>query len=247
LNTIITGASRGIGKELALYYAKKGKVYAIARDEEKLKSLQKINSNIIPIVCDLSNIDEVRKLKFDNIDLVICNAGISLPHAPDFTPYEEFEILFKINFLSIHALLEGIIPDMQKRKTGKIVFISSLAGIIASPTSLPYSASKRALNSYAQSLRNMLAKDNIKVINILPGFIKTDMTAKNNFYMPFLMELDEAVNRIVNAIEKNKKEYAFPKRFYYILKAFIFLPLSIQDKILQKMMILFIILFEKLF
>jgi short-subunit dehydrogenase len=234
LNVIITGASRGIGRELARFYAKNNKVFAIARDEGKLNELKKENENIIPIVCDLSNIDEVRKLKFENIDLVICNAGISLPHAPDFTPYEEFEKLFKINFLSIHAFLENIVPDMQKRKRGKIVFISSLAGVIASPTSLPYSASKRALNSYAQSLRNMLAKYNIKVINILPGFIKTDLTSKNDFYMPFLMDLNEGAKRIIDAIEKEKKEYSFPKRFYYILKMFNLLPLNIQDKILQK-------------
>ncbi|WP_024791352.1 SDR family oxidoreductase [Lebetimonas sp. JS032] len=234
MNVIITGASRGIGRELARYYAKKNKVFAIARDEKKLNELKKENENIIPIVCDLSNINEVRKLRFDEIDLVICNAGISLPHAPDFTPYEEFEKLFQINFLSIHALLENIVPDMQKRKRGKIVFISSLASIIASPTSLPYSASKRALNSYAQSLRNMLAKYNIKVINIMPGFIKTDLTAKNDFYMPFLMDLNEGAKRIIDAIEKEKKEYAFPKRFYYILKMFNLLPLNIQDKILQK-------------
>jgi short-subunit dehydrogenase len=234
LNIIITGASRGIGKELAGYYAKKGKVFAIARDKKKLAELKKENKNIIPVVCDLGNINTVRNLKFKDIDLVICNAGISLPHAPDFTPYDEFEKLFKINFLSIHAFLENIIPNMQKRKKGKIVFISSLASIAASPTSLPYSASKRALNSYAQSLRNMLAKDNIKIINIMPGFIKTDMTAKNDFYMPFLMDLDEGVRRIINAIEKEKKEYAFPKRFYYILKAFNMLPLNVQDKILQK-------------
>ncbi|WP_024787759.1 MULTISPECIES: SDR family NAD(P)-dependent oxidoreductase [unclassified Lebetimonas] len=234
MNVIITGASRGIGRKLARYYAKKNKVFAIARDEIKLNELKKENENIIPIVCDLSNINEVRKLRFDEIDLVICNAGISLPHAPDFTPYEEFEKLFQINFLSIHALLENIVPDMQKRKRGKIVFISSLASIIASPTSLPYSASKRALNSYAQSLRNMLAKYNIKVINIMPGFIKTDLTAKNDFYMPFLMDLNEGAKRIIDAIEKEKKEYAFPKRFYYILKMFNLLPLNIQDKILQK-------------
>ncbi|WP_024789894.1 SDR family oxidoreductase [Lebetimonas sp. JH292] len=234
MNVIITGASRGIGRKLARYYAKKNKVFAIARDEKKLNELKKENENIIPIVCDLSNINEVRKLRFDEIDLVICNAGISLPHAPDFTPYEEFEKLFQINFLSIHALLENIVPDMQKRKRGKIVFISSLASIIASPTSLPYSASKRALNSYAQSLRNMLAKYNIKVINIMPGFIKTDLIAKNDFYMPFLMDLNEGAKRIIDAIEKEKKEYAFPKRFYYILKMFNLLPLNIQDKILQK-------------
>jgi len=233
LNVIITGASRGIGKELAKYYSKENIVYVISSNERNLNKLK--SKNIIPIVCDLSDIDKVRELKFENIDMVICNAGISLPHAPNFTCYEEFEKLFKINFLSIHALLENIILDMKKRKKGKIVFISSLASIIASPTSLAYSASKRALNSYAQSLRNMLAKDNIKVINILPGFIKTDMTEKNNFYMPFLMDLDEGVKEIIFAIEKEKKEYAFPKKFYYILKLFNLLPLFFQDKILQQL------------
>jgi len=230
LNVIITGASRGIGRELAKYYSKKAKVFAIARDEDKLKEL-----NVEAVKCDLSNIDEVRKLKFKDIDMVICNAGISIPHSATFPKYEDFETLFKVNFLSIHALLENIIPQMQKQKRGKIVLISSLASVVASPTSIAYSASKRAINSYAQSLRNMLYKDNIQVINILPGFIKTDMTDKNDFHMPFLMELDEGVSEIIYAIENNKKEYAFPKRFFYILKVFNMLPIAIQDKILKNL------------
>ena len=237
MNVIITGASRGIGKELLKKYEKKAnKIYAVARDIDKLNELK--SDKVIPVKLDLSKIENVREfskqMQSENIDLIICNAAISLPHAPNFTPFEEFKKTFDVNFLSIHALLEFIVPSMQKRKSGKIVLISSLASLVASPTSMPYSASKRALNSYAQSLRNLLAKDNIKVINILPGFIKTDMTAKNNFYMPFLMELEDGVNRIYEAIEKEKKEYAFPKRFYYIIKLFNMMPLSLQDKLLQK-------------
>ncbi len=240
MNIVITGASRGIGKELLKRYLKKAnKIYAIARDEKKLNELKKLSSKIEIIPLDLANLDKVREvstyLSDKNIDLIILNAAISLPHAPDFTPFEDFKRSFDINFLSIHALLEKIVPSMQKRKSGKIVFISSLASIVASPTSLPYSASKRALNSYAQSLRNLLAKDNIKVINILPGFIKTDMTAKNDFYMPFLMNLEDGVDRIQKAIDKNYKEYAFPKRFYYLIKLFTFLPLNLQDKLLQNL------------
>jgi len=238
LNIIITGASRGIGKELLKKYEKKAnKIYAVARDEDKLNELK--SDKIISIKLDLSEIESVREfskqMQSENIDLIICNAAISLPHAPNFTPFEEFKKTFEVNFLSIHALLEFIIPSMQKRKSGKIVLISSLASLAASPTSMPYSASKRALNSYAQSLRNMLAKDNIKVINILPGFIKTDMTAKNNFYMPFLMELEDGVNRIYEAIEKEKKEYVFPKRFYYLIKLFNIMPISVQDYFLRKL------------
>ena len=229
MNILITGASRGIGRELVNRF-KGNKIYAVARNIESLKNIE----NVKAISLDLSNLDEVRNY-FKNLevsfDLVICNAGISLPHAPDFTPFDEFKKTFDINFLSIHAMLEGIIPKMKK---GKIVLISSLASIVASPTSLPYSASKRAINSYAESLRNLLGPE-IKVINILPGLIDTDMTRKNNFYMPFFMDLQSGVDRIVYAIENNKKFYAFPKRFYYLLKLFKLLPIDLQDYILQKL------------
>jgi hypothetical protein len=60
------------------------------------------------------------------------------------------------------------------------------------------------------------------------------MTAKNDFYMPFLMDLERGVDRIMYAIEREKKEYAFPKRFYYLIKLFTLLPIDLQDKLLQK-------------
>ncbi|GAB6073955.1 SDR family NAD(P)-dependent oxidoreductase [Nautilia lithotrophica] len=230
MNILITGASRGIGREIVNRYNNgNNTIYALARNTDDLKNIP----NVIPIKIDLANVDEVREY-FKNLnvkfDIVIANAAISLPHSPSFTPFDDFKRTFDINFLSIHAMLEGIVPKMNK---GKIVFISSLASLVAAPSSMPYSASKRALNSYAQSLRNLLAPD-IKVINILPGFIKTDMTDKNDFYMPFLMDLETGVDKIMYAIENNKKEYTYPKRFYYIIKLFNLLPLSIQDILLQK-------------
>ena len=230
MNILITGASRGIGRELVNRYNNgHNKIYALARNIETLEGI----NNVIPIKMDLAKLDEVREYfkKLDvKFDLVIANAAISLPHSPSFTPFDDFKKTFDINFLSIHAMLEGVVPKMDK---GKIVLISSLASLVGTPTSMPYSASKRALNSYAESLRNLLAPD-IKVINILPGFIKTDMTDKNDFYMPFLTDLKSGVDRIVYAIENEKKEYAFPKRFYYLIKLFNILPVFIQDAILQR-------------
>jgi len=230
MNILITGASRGIGRELLNRYNDgTNKIYAVARNIDSLKDLD----NVIPISLDLADLENVRECFKDldvKFDVVIANAAISLPHSPDFTPFEDFKKTFDVNFLSIHAMLEAVVPKMDK---GKIVLISSLASLVGAPSSMPYSASKRALNSYAQSLRNLLAPD-IKVINILPGFIKTDMTDKNDFYMPFLMDLKSGVDRIMYAIKHNKKEYAFPKRFYYVIKLFNMLPLSIQDKLLQK-------------
>jgi len=228
MNILITGASRGIGRELINRY-KGNKIYAVARNVNNLKNLE----NVYPIELDLLDFDKIKKV-FSNLDvsfdLVILNAGISLAHSNSFPNFKDLKKVFDINFFSNHILLEEILPKMKK---GKIVFISSLASIVASPTSLAYSASKRALNSYAQSLSG-LVYPNIKVITILPGFIKTDMTAKNNFYMPFLMELDEGVDQIVYAIEKEKAFYPFPKRFYYLIKLFSYLPQSIKDKIWQR-------------
>jgi len=225
LRVLITGASRGIGKNLAKYYKTKGyEVYGIARDAEKLKE---VCDNYY--VCDLSNLDEVsivsKKLSNIKFDLIILNAGISSPHSRDFPPIEAFKKVFDVNLLSIHALLEHI--DF---KDSKLVFISSLASLLGAPTSLAYSASKRALNSYAESLYFA----GIDVVLILPGFIKTDMTKNHNFYMPFLMDLDEATKRIVKMIEKDKFFNPFPLRFYYIIKLFSFFPNNLKRKILKK-------------
>ena len=228
MKVLITGASRGIGKRLVEYYKDRADIiYALAREP-------KFNyNNVKNILIDLSDIEKVREFSKnvdEKFDLIILNAGVSIGHSKSWINYEEFEWLFKINFLSIHALLEDLVVKMDK---GKIVFISSLASIVASPTSAAYSASKRAINSYADSLRRLYP--NLSVINILPGFIDTDMTRKNNFHMPFLMSLDEGVKEIIKAIEKEIVYYPFPKRFYYLLKIFNMLPIRIQDKLLQKL------------
>jgi short-subunit dehydrogenase len=165
--------------------------------------------------------------------MVIANAGISLGHSSGFSGFDDFKRVIDINFTSIHALLSPIVPKMQLQKSGKIVLISSLASVVAMPSSIAYSASKRAINSYAESIRNLLSKDNIEVVNILPGFIQSEMTDKNDFNMPFFMSNDKGVSRIIHAIENSKKEYKFPKRFFAIIKAVSILPISIKDKIIQ--------------
>ncbi len=225
MRVLITGASRGIGKSLAKYYKNIGyEIYGIARDKDKLKEVCDKY-----FVCDLSNLDEVsgvsKKLSNIKFDLIILNAGISTPHSRDFPPIDAFKKVIDVNLLSIHALLEYI--DF---KNSRLVFISSLASLLGAPTSLAYSASKRALNSYVESLYFA----GIDVVLVLPGFIKTDMTKNHNFYMPFLMDLDDAAQRIVKIIEKDKFFNPFPLRFYYIIKLFTFLPDNLKRKILKK-------------
>jgi len=101
------------------------------------------------------------------------------------------------------------------------------------PSSKAYSSSKRALNAYSESIRFKYKKDGIKVINILPGFIKSELTDKNEFKMPFLLETKDGVRYIKKAIEKNKRIYPFPFRFYLLISILNMLPHFLREMIVK--------------
>lgn len=237
---MITGASSGLGAELARQYANpQNSLILLARREEKLQKLQNelisICKSVEIIVVDVTDFDELQeKIKtIDSIDLIILNAGISLGHSNGITPINEFRKLYDVNLFANHAILEVLLPKLQEQESGKIVFISSLASLISMPTSKAYSSSKRALNAYAEGIRYKYNKYGIKVINILPGFIKSELTDKNDFNMPFLLSTKDGVKRIKNAIEKEKRIYAFPLRFYLIITLLNLLPKSLREKIVN--------------
>jgi short-subunit dehydrogenase len=101
------------------------------------------------------------------------------------------------------------------------------------PTSVAYSSSKRALNAYAEGLRYQLKPYGVDVMNILPGFIDSEMTQKNQFKMPFLLTTDAGVKRIIHAIEKKKRFYPFPFRFYLLIRTTSLLPQFLRDMIVE--------------
>lgn len=168
-----------------------------------------------------------------SVDMVILNAGISIGHSEELTSFVDFKKLYDVNVLANHAILEVLLPKFQEQKSGKIVFISSLASLISMPTSKAYSSTKRAVNAYAEGLRYKYNRYGIHVINILPGFIVSEMTDKNKFKMPFLLETSEGVQRIRKAIDKNKRIYAFPMRFYLIIRALNILPSFLREKLIN--------------
>lgn len=242
MTILITGASSGIGAELAKQYAtKENNLILLARRMDKLLALkQKLlhrTKSITLIVADVREFDKLKKKlqKIEYVDIVILNAGISLGHdSKDFPPLQKVQNLFDVNLFANHAILEVLLPIMQKQKgEKKIVFISSLASLFSMPTSTIYSASKRALNSYAEGLRYAYKPYGIEVLSILPGFIKSELTDKNNFKMPFFLSTSRGVARIIYAIEQNKKFYPFPKRFYYLIVLLNLLPQFIRQKIIE--------------
>jgi len=242
LKILITGASSGLGAELARQYATpENTLILLARREDKLFALRselfekcKSIEIIVADVTEFKNLQEKIK-KIGTIDMVILNAGISIGHSLEITPFNDFKRLYDVNLLANHAILEVLLPKFIEQKSGKIVFISSLASLISMPSAKAYSSSKRALNAYAESLRYKYKKDGIKVINILPGFIKSELTDKNDFNMPFLLSTEDGVFKIKTAIEKNKRFYAFPLRFYLIIKTLNLLPQFLRDKIVNSL------------
>jgi short-subunit dehydrogenase len=242
MRIIITGASSGLGKHLALGYASSdNELVLLARRLEKLEAVaaecRLKGAKVETIICDVNDFELMKTigtvLTKTQIDRIILNAGISVGHSAGVTPFDDFHRLFQTNFLSVHALLEPIIPKMIEQKSGEIVFISSLASLMSMPTSIAYSSSKRALNAYAEGLRYQLKSYGIDVMTILPGFIDSEMTQKNRFKMPFLLSTDVGVMRIAKAIEKKKYFYPFPFRFYLMIKATLLLPQFLRDRIVN--------------
>ncbi|MDD4854744.1 MAG: SDR family NAD(P)-dependent oxidoreductase [Sulfuricurvum sp.] len=241
MRIIITGASSGLGEALALHYAtKENQLVLLARREDRLNDVAArciaMGAKVETIIADVNNVDLMqnigKQLANTHIDRVILNAGVSMGHSGGVTPFEDFHRLFQTNFLSLHALLESIIPKLIAQKSGEVVFISSLASLISMPTSVAYSASKRAMNAYAEGLRYQLKPYGIDVMTILPGFIDSEMTRKNRFKMPFLLSTEQGVKRITNAIAAKKYFYPFPFRFYLMIRFVLLLPHSLRDKII---------------
>jgi len=242
MRIIITGASSGLGEALALYYAcADNSLILIARREERLADVTEKcrlrGAEVECIVADVTDFARMgtigKELIQKPIDRIILNAGVSIGHTGGITPFEDIYRLFCTNFLSVHALLEPIIPKLIEQRSGEIVFISSLASLFTMPTSIAYSSSKRALNAYSEGLHYQLKPHGITVMTIMPGFIESEMTQKNRFKMPFFMTTEEGILRITHAIKRKKIRYAFPFRFYLMIRILTLLPQSLRDKIVN--------------
>ena len=217
---VITGASSGIGSQLAKDLAKEGAQLAlIARRIELLNSLSdqlSLHTKVISYKCDVCIKDEVAqtveqiKKDFGKIDAVILNSGIGITTSALEYNSEAAEKTFCTNVFGAIYFIERVLPEFISEKRGTIVGLSSLGDSKGFPKSGFYSASKSALTIILESLRIELKKYNVRVVTIKPGFVKTPMTDKNNFDMPFLMSVEKASNIILNRLKKNKDIIEFP-------------------------------------
>ncbi len=240
---LITGASSGIGRELAVQLAaKNNRLLLVARREERLQEL--IQS--LPdkqdhrfYVCDVSAREQVesvcRRITGEGmvIDVLFLNAGVSGKFLADDIDMDMFRNIFEINFFGAVYFVKCLLPEMLRRNAGTIAVVSSLAGYRGMPKSAPYAASKAALSNFIESLRIDLWKTGIKCVLISPGFVVSEMTAKNRFTMPFMMATDKAVRRIIRGLEKGQPEIYFPLRISVLSKISKLLPYNLYARIMQ--------------
>ena len=242
---VLTGASSGIGYHLAKLLPKENSSLAlIARRkiilDQLIDELKNPNIRIKAYQCDVGKRAEVQdtfnKIKndFGRIDITILNAGVSSrKDVSNFSSVIADEI-FSTNTLSMVYCIEQLLPDFLERREGMIVGVTSLAESRGFPRSGFYSASKSAASLLLESLRIELKPHNIKVITIKPGFVKTPMTDKNEFYMPFLMDVEKAAKIILNGIKKEKKIIQFPLPTVIGAKVLKFMPNFLFDFFMSK-------------
>ena len=242
---MITGASSGIGKGLALEIGSRGaSVGLVARRESLLDELageiKARNAKAVSASADVRDAEAVRaaadrfRKELGPIDVLIANAGIgTTDHAVQLKP-EHVANVIGINVLGAVNSVAAVAPEMVARGQGRLVAISSLAAYRGLPKSAAYCASKAAVSAFFESLRLDLEPRGIHVTIIHPGFIKTALTAGRDAQMPFLMELDVAVKKIVTAIEKRKKSYAFPWQLATIVRAGMIMPIWMYDRISRR-------------
>ena len=239
----ITGGSTGIGKALAIKFANEGWNVAIsARREQLLEEISNEYENISSFPLDVTNKSNCNEVfnqiinKFQNIDICFFSTGTWDPKKEKDIDVEQIENVFKVNFFGTLNSIKAVEEYFKNKKDGTITIVSSIAGYRGLPNSTGYGPSKSALNNLAESLYFDFGRSNGRVCLVSPGFIKTPMTDKNDFKMPFLKTPEYAAEKIYDGlVNKNSFEIHFPKSLTMILKILSFLPNKIYFGLIGKL------------
>ena len=239
----ITGGSTGIGKALAIKFANEGWNVAIsARRENLLEEISNEYENITSFPLDVTKKENCKevfnqiKSKFENIDICFFSTGTWDPKKEKDIDVEQIENVFKVNFFGTLNSIKAVEEYFKNKKSGTITIVSSIAGYRGLPNSTGYGPSKSALNNLAESLYFDFGRSNVRVCLVSPGFIKTPMTDKNDFNMPFLKTPEYAAEKIYDGlVNKNSFEIHFPKSLTMILKILGFLPNKVYFGLIGKL------------
>lgn len=247
MHVLITGASRGMGAALADAYATSGvRLSLISRNINGLKEIaQKCTQKGAWVDTYILDITETKNLETtisnilekNSIDIVIANAGISyyLSNNDSLEPIEVTKELVNVNFNAAISTALSVIPSMQKKRKGHVVFISSIAAHYGLPLSPGYCASKAGLKAYGEALRGLLHQYRIRITIVCPGFVESAMSKKFPSNKPFMMSASKAAAIIKKGIKLNKAYISFPFLLNTGMKLLNILPSYICDFVLLKL------------
>jgi short-subunit dehydrogenase len=238
---VITGASHGIGAELSLVLAEPGVTlglftgHSFIELEEIARKCRHLGASVysyhVNVVDQVGMRDSMQDFiaKNHKIDLVIVNAGIAIVEEGFKNPCEVAMENMQVNFFGAINTIAPTIEIMKQENFGQIAIISSISSLRSTQNSGPYSASKAAINLWAEGLRLSLKNYGVGVSILRVGFVKTRMTSKNKFWMPGIVSADYAAKVIINAIKKRKIDVALPWQSAFLWKVFSVLPDKIYD------------------
>jgi NAD(P)-dependent dehydrogenase (short-subunit alcohol dehydrogenase family) len=228
----VTGAGTGIGRALARRLASEGWNVAVsARTVQDLDSLAAENPNRMrPFPLDVTDAgaaaDAVDRIEaqLGRIDLAVLNAGTYRRDGAAEFDAAAFRAIVDVNLMGTVNCLAPLLPRMLERQAGQIAVVSSVAGYVGLPGAAAYGATKSALMNMCEALYPQLAASKVYLSVINPGFVDTPLTQKNDFPMPFLISVEEAVDRIMTGLKARRFEIAFPLRMVLLLKLLALLP-----------------------
>jgi short-subunit dehydrogenase len=243
---LLTGASSGIGSALARRLAGRGvEVWLAARRREALEaevtSIVRAGGRAHAVTLDVSDVagTERRVVELDEevggFDLVVANAGIGGSQRPVAEEtLANVTRVFETNFFGALATFLPLVPRMIARGGGHVVGVSSLAAEVPLPTAADYGTSKAALSFFLESAAADLIPRGVAVTIVHPGFVRTPLTDRNKFKMPFLVELDDAAAIIDRGIQKKARIVRFPLGLSAPIASSKLMPRALRDAIVNR-------------
>ena len=237
----ITGASSGIGKALAEKFSLEGwKVAISARRKEILDEMAE-KENIFSYPLDVTNQNQIKDVfskiinDFGDLDLCVFSSGTYDPKLEQEINIKQNKFVMETNFFGVLYCIKAVEKYFKEKKEGHISIVSSIAGYRGLPNSSGYGPSKAALTNLTESLYFDFKKYNVRISLVSPGFIKTPLTDKNEFQMPFIKSPEFAAEKMFNGLTKTKAfEIHFPKALTVILKFLRILPYKIYLYLIDK-------------
>ncbi|MEM8577600.1 MAG: SDR family NAD(P)-dependent oxidoreductase [Pseudomonadota bacterium] len=224
----LVGASDGLGAALAEVMSRAGaEVILSARSEESLQEVaDRLPGKARVQTMDISDDDSVKEAAaaIGEVDGVVLLAGVYWPFAATEWDADQATAMADINFTGFVRVLGQVVPHFVKRDAGHIVITSSLTGFRGLPGSIGYTASKAATMSLAECMHADLRKTGVRVQVCNPGFIKTRLTDKNEFKMPFIMEPQQAAREMFEHMNADAFKKSFPGFFSLLFRGSQFLP-----------------------